>query len=247
MRRALPRLRVAHVGGAPMPDEVTQEFERTFGADVYEGYGLTELSGIATSYLPGQSRKPGSVGLPLGDTELRIVSLDGDVLSAGEVGEVQFRGPTLISGYWQSATSSASTFTPGDWLATGDLGYVDDDGYLFLVDRLKEMIIRGGYNVYPREVEEALYRHPAVREAAVIGMPAPDPRRGGRRARRAERRLRLRIADEIRSWAREHVAAYKYPRHVVLVDELPKGPTGKILKRAIDRDELGRLLPSNPA
>jgi long-chain acyl-CoA synthetase len=242
----LPRLRIAHVGGAPMPDEVTREFERTFGADVYEGYGLTELSGIATSYLPGQSRRAGSVGLPLGDTELRIVSLEGDVLSAGEVGEVQFRGPTLISGYWQSATSSASAFTPGDWLATGDLGYVDDDGYLFLVDRLKEMIIRGGYNVYPREVEEALYRHPAVREAAVIGMPHPTL---------GEEVVALVVPndgaaadpEEIRSWAREQVAAYKYPRHVVLVAELPKGPTGKILKRAIDREELGRLLPANPA
>ena len=147
-------------------------------------------------------------------------------------------GRRLISGYWQSATSSASTFTPGHWLATGDLGYVDDDGYLFLVDRLKEMIIRGGYNVYPREVEEALYRHPAVREAAVIGMPHPTL---------GEEVVALVVpndatavnADEIRSWAREHVAAYKYPRHVVLVAELPKGPTGKILKRAIDREELG--------
>ena len=236
---ALPPLRLAHVGGAPVPVEVTREFEETFGADVYEGYGLTEISGIATTYRTGELRKPGSVGRPLGDTELKIVTLDGDVVAAGEVGEIRFRGSSVIPGYWGGAEVS-----PDGWLATGDLGYVDDDGYLFIVDRLKDMIIRNGYNVYPREVEEVLYEHPDVLEAAVIGIP--DPRLGDEVVALVKPRPGA-VCDpaEIQQWVRERVAAYKYPRHVVVVDSLPTGPTGKILKREIDREQLARdLLPS---
>ena len=233
----LPPVRIAHVGGASVPLEVARDFERTFGGEVYEGYGLTELSGIATTYVGGQLRKTGSVGFPLGGTELRIVSLDGEALPAGEIGEVQLRGPSVIPGYWQDAQATADAIDADDWLATGDVGYVDDEGYLFLVDRKKELIIRGGYNVYPREVEEVLYGHPEVLEAAVIGVPhdrlgeevaalvvprpgaTPDP-------------------DELRTWSKERLAAYKYPRIVVVVEDLPRGPSGKILKRAIDRTAL---------
>jgi long-chain acyl-CoA synthetase len=232
----LPPVRIAHVGGAAVPVEVARDFERTFGGEVYEGYGLTELSGIATTYTAGQLRKPGSVGTPLGETELRIVSPERESLPSGEVGEVEFRGPSVIRGYWEDAEATAALSADG-WFATGDVGYVDDDGYLFLVDRKKEMIIRGGYNVYPREVEEALYEHPDVLEAAVIGVPD---------ARLGEEIVALVVprpgtspeADEVREWTRGRVAAYKYPRHVVLVERLPKGPTGKILKREIDRETL---------
>ena len=225
----LPPLRIAHVGGAAVPAAVERDFKRVFGADVCEGYGLTELSGIATTYLVGEPRRPGSVGKPLGTTELRI---DG-----GEdgVGEVQFRGPSVIPGYWNDAEATAEAIDPDGWLATGDLGYLDEDGYLFLVDRKKELIIRGGYNVYPREVEEALYAHPDVLEAAVIGVTheslgeevaAVVVLRPGAAA----------SPEELQAWAKGRVAAYKYPRLIVVADELPKGPTGKILKRAIDRD-----------
>jgi long-chain acyl-CoA synthetase len=234
---ALPPVRIAHVGGASVPVEVARDFERTFGGEVYEGYGLTELSGIATTYIAGQRRKPGSVGLPLGGTELKIVSLDGHAVRAGEIGEVHVRGPSVIPGYWEDAEATAETLDADGWLSTGDVGYVDDEGYLFLVDRKRELIIRGGYNVYPREVEEVLYAHPAVLEAAVVGVPhetlgeevaalivprpgsAPDP-------------------DALRVWAKERLAAYKYPRIVAVVDDLPRGPSGKILKRAIDREAL---------
>jgi len=236
---ALPPLRIAHVGGAAVPVEVAREFEETFGADVYEGYGLTELSGIATTYRQGQLRKPGSVGVPLGDTELRVVSDRGDEVAAGEVGEVRFRGSSVIRGYWRGPGAEPLPVSPDGWLATGDLGYVDEDGYLFLVDRLKDMIIRNGYNVYPREVEEVLYAHPDVLEAVVVGVP--DARFGEEVVALVRPRPGSQCdPDAVQAWVRERVAAYKYPRHVLLVDELPTGPTGKILKRAIDRDELAR-------
>jgi long-chain acyl-CoA synthetase len=230
---ALPPVRIAHVGGAPVPAQVALEFERTFGGEVYEGYGLTELSGIATTYVRGQPRKTGSVGMPLAGTQLRIVGVDGSVLPPNESGEVELRGPSVISRYWNDDEATAAAISDDGWLATGDVGYVDEDGYLFLVDRVKDVIIRGGYNVYPREVEEVLYGHPDVLEAAVVGVPdaklgeevaalvvgrpgaAPDP-------------------DAIRTYTRERVAAYKYPRRVLVVESLPRGPTGKILKREID-------------
>ncbi len=239
--QTLPPLRLAHVGGAPVPIEVTRDFEEVFGAAVYEGYGLTEISGIATTYREGQLRKPGSVGLPLGDTELRIVSPEGLPVAGGEVGEVQFRGASVIPGYWRGAGNAPATVSADGWLPTGDLGYVDGDGYLFLVDRLKEMIIRNGYNVYPREVEEVLYGHPDVHEAAVIGVP--DPKLGEEVVALVRPRPGAGCdPDAVREWARERLAAYKYPRHVVVVDALPMGPTGKVLKREIDREALAREL-----
>jgi long-chain acyl-CoA synthetase len=234
-RRAetLPRVRVAHVGGAPVPLMVACEFERVFGGTVREGYGLTELSGIATTYLPGDERRLGSVGKPLGDTELQIAALDGKPLQPNEIGEVQFRGPSVIPGYWQDDEATRAALSPDGWLSTGDLGYVDGDGYLYLVDRKKELIIRGGYNVYPREVEEVLYGHPDVIEAAVVGVP--DDRLGEEVAAAVVRRPGSRVTPyALQAYIKERVAAYKYPRHVVFVDTLPKGPTGKILKRELD-------------
>lgn len=234
----LPPVRIAHVGGAAVPVEVARDFERVFGGEVCEGYGLTELSGIATTYVPGQTPKPGSVGTPLGGTELRIVSLEGAPLPTGEVGEVQFRGPSVIPGYWENAEATAEAFDAGGWLATGDLGYVDDDGYLFLVDRKKDLILRGGYSVYPREVEEVLYAHPDVLEAAVVGIP--DETLGEEVAALVVPRPGSSPdADELQAWVKERVAGYKYPRRVLFVDDLPKGPTGKVLKRAIDTSALG--------
>jgi long-chain acyl-CoA synthetase len=224
----LPPIRIAHVGGAAVPVGVARDFERTFGGEVYEGYGLTELSGVATTYVAGQPRKPGSVGMPLGGTEMRTLS------PPGEVGEVQFRGPTVIPGYWNDPEATAEAIDAQGWLSTGDLGYIDGDGYLFLVDRKKDLIVRGGYNVYPREVEEVLYTHPSVLEAAVVGVPH-DTLGEEVAALIVARPGSSADADAICAYARERLAAYKVPRRVVFVDELPKGPTGKILKRAINR------------
>ena len=233
----LPPVRIAHVGGAPVPLEVARDFELTFGGIVVEGYGLTELSGIATTYVPGQRRKPGSVGMPLDGTELRIVGADGAACPTLEFGEVQFRGPSVIPGYWRDEESTAEALSPDGWLSTGDIGYVDQEGYLFLVDRKKDVIIRAGYNVYPREVEEVLYTHPAVLEAVVVGLP--DPTLGEEVAALVVVRPGVGTdPDALRAYARERVAAYKYPRHLLLVDSLPKGPTGKILRRDIDVEAL---------
>ena len=224
----LPRLRIAHIGAAPVPVDVARRFEETFGADIHEGYGLTEMSGLATTFALGRRRKAGSVGRPSSATEMRIAKAD-----ERGVGEVQFRGPSVLRGYWNDPEATAAAIDRDGWLSTGDLGYLDEQGDLFLVDRKKELIIRGGYNVYPREVEEVLYEHPAVLEAAVVGVPHESlgedvaaivvPRPGAELD-----------PEELKAWTKERVAAYKYPRHVVLVAELPKSPTGKILKRSID-------------
>ena len=230
--RELPPVRIAHVGGAAVPEGVARDFERTFGGRVVEGYGLTELSGIATTFPVGRPRKPGSVGVPLGGTELVIRDADGQ-----GVGEVMFRGPSVIPGYWNDAEATAEAIDGDGWLATGDMGRVDDEGDLYLVDRKNELIIRGGYNVYPREVEEALYAHPDVLEAAVVGVP--DAMLGEEVAALVVRRPGgVVTADELEAWSRARIARYKVPRRIAFVRDLPKGPTGKLLKREIDRSVL---------
>ncbi|MET0560904.1 MAG: AMP-binding protein [Gaiellaceae bacterium] len=225
---SLPPLRIAHVGGAAVPIDIARRFEETFAADIHEGYGLTEMSGLATTFATGRLRKPGSVGQPSSSTDVRIANPD-----ERGVGEVQFRGPSVIHGYWNDPAATAAAIDPEGWLSTGDLGRLDAGGDLFLVDRKKEMIIRGGYNIYPREVEEVLYEHPSVLEAAVVGLPHETLGEDVAAVVVARPATEL-DADELKAWAKERVAAYKYPRHVVVVDELPKSPTGKILKRGID-------------
>ena len=241
---ALPPLRIAHIGGAAVPIDVGRRFEETFGAAIHEGYGLTEMSGLATTFATGRRRKSGSVGKPSDRTEVRIADAD-----ESGVGEVQFRGPSVIRGYWNDADATAKAVGGEGWLSTGDLGYLDEDGDLFLVDRKTEMIIRGGYNVYPREVEEVLYEHPGVLEAAVVGVP--DEVLGEDVAAVVVARPGVALdPDELKAWTKERVAAYKYPRQIVLVDELPKSPTGKILKRGIDLGtlfEVGAHAPRPPS
>ena len=177
-------------------------------------------------------RKPGSIGLPIEGVELRLVGEDGDSRSrAGEVGEIAIRGHNVMKGYWKRPEATAAAIR-GGWFRTGDLARADEDGFYYIVDRKKDMIIRGGYNVYPREIEEVLYEHPAVLEAAVIGVPHPSL---GEEVAAAVT-LRPGAAatpEELRDWVKQRVAAYKYPRHVWLTDGLPKGATGKILKREI--------------
>jgi long-chain acyl-CoA synthetase len=224
-------LRVCVSGGAAMPVEVLRGFEAAFGAMILEGYGLSETSPVASFNHPDRERKPGSIGTPVEGVEMRVVDASGNDVPSGEVGEIAIRGHNVMKGYWGRAEATAEAI-PDGWFRTGDLARTDSDGYFFIVDRKKEMIIRGGYNVYPREIEEALYEHPAVAEAAVIGIPH-DSLGEEVGAAVALKPGTTATPEELRAFAKERVAAYKYPRVVWLVDELPKGPTGKILRRSV--------------
>ena len=224
-------LRVCISGGASLPVEVLRAFDDQFGANILEGYGLSETSPVASFNHPGRERKPGSIGTPIRDVRMRVVDEQDAELPAGEVGEIVIQGPNVMKGYWRRPDATAEAMR-GGWFHTGDMAKVDEDGYFFIVDRKKDLIIRGGYNVYPREVEEVLYEHPAVAEAAVVAVPHAElgEEVGAAVALKAGAEA---SADELQAFVKERVAAYKYPRHVWFVDELPKGPTGKILKREI--------------
>jgi long-chain acyl-CoA synthetase len=226
-------LRTCVSGGAAMPVEILHSFEKKFGCVILEGYGLSETSPVASFNHPDAERKPGSIGTPVAGVEMRVVGPDGVPVPAGEVGEIAIRGHNVMKGYWGKPEATAEAI-PDGWFRTGDLARVDEDGYYFIVDRKKEMIIRGGYNVYPREIEEVLYEHPAVAEAAVVGMPHDDlgEEVGAAVALKPGAQA---TPEELRAYVKDRVAAYKYPRQVWLVDELPKGPTGKILRREVRR------------
>jgi long-chain acyl-CoA synthetase len=226
-------LQICASGGASMPVELMRAFEERFGCAILEGYGLSETSPVASFHHAGRPRKPGSIGTAIEGVEMKVVSDAGEDLPVGDVGEIVIRGHNVMKGYFNRAEATAEAIDADGWFHSGDLATVDEDGYFFIVDRKKDLIIRGGYNVYPREIEEVLYEHPAVREAAVVKIPhdelgeevgAAVVLKDGAGATPAE----------LRAFVKDRVAAYKYPRHVWLVDELPKGPTGKILKRQID-------------
>jgi long-chain acyl-CoA synthetase len=225
-------LRICVSGGAALPVQVLADFEKAFGCAVLEGYGLSESSPAAAFNHPNRPRKAGSIGTPIEGVEMRVVDLDGVEVPQGEAGQIQIRGHNVMKGYWNLPDATKETITADGWLNTGDVGRVDEDGYFYIVDRTKDMIIRGGYNVYPREIEEVLYEHPAVAEAAVIGIPH-DSLGEEVGAAVALKKGAAVTADELRDYVKARVAAYKYPRLVWLVDALPKGPTGKLLKREI--------------
>jgi long-chain acyl-CoA synthetase len=233
----LSTLRACICGGAALPVEVMRGFEKAFGCIILEGWGLSETSPVACFNHPALERKPGSIGTPVRGVELKIVDdLTLAELPDDQVGEILVKGPNVMKGYWQNPQATDETIIDG-WLRTGDLARRDGDGYYYIVDRKKDLIIRGGYNVYPREVEEVLYEHPDITEAAVVGLP--DATIGEEvTAMIALRPGSTETADSIREWIKERVAAYKYPRFVQIVDELPKGPTGKLLKREIDPEQV---------
>jgi long-chain acyl-CoA synthetase len=236
-----PRLRFAMSGGAALTAELARDVRETFGCALLDGYGMSEVGGGITLTPGPTAAKQGSVGPALPGSELRIVDLSTRApLALGARGEVAVRSPSVMKGYRHDPAGTRAVLDDGGWLLTGDIGYLDGDGYLFLVDRKKELIIRSGYNVYPREVEEVLSSCPGVLEAAVLGVP--DDEHG-------EEVVALVVGaqagaldpEAVKAFARERLAAYKYPRHVVVVTELPKGPTGKISKRDIDRQALRAL------
>ncbi|MEA2372369.1 MAG: long-chain acyl-CoA synthetase [Solirubrobacteraceae bacterium] len=226
-------LRVCASGGASMPVELLRGFEAAFGCAILEGYGLSETSPVASFNQPDRERKVGSIGTPIPGVEMKLVDDDGAQPPVGGVGEIVIRGHNVMRGYWRNPEATAEAIDSDGWFRSGDLAIVDEDGYFFIVDRKKDMIIRGGYNVYPREIEEVLYEHPAVREAAVLGIP--DNSLGEEVAAAVAIRDGVPVTEaELCEFVRERVAAYKYPRRIWFVEDLPKGPTGKILKREIE-------------
>jgi long-chain acyl-CoA synthetase len=229
-------LRLCVSGGGAMPLEVMRGFEKAFGCAILEGYGLSETSPIASFNHPDKERKPGSIGTPIEGVEMRVVDEDRKPVAQGEVGEVAIRGHNIMKSYWRKPEATADAIDQDGWFYTGDMARVDEDGYFYIVDRKKDLIIRGGYNVYPREIEEVIYEHPAVHEAAVIGIPHPELGEEVGAAIALNEGAEA-TPDEIRDHVKGQVAAYKYPRPIWIVDELPKGPTGKILKREIEVPE----------
>jgi long-chain acyl-CoA synthetase len=227
-RHDVSSLRVCVSGGAALPLEVLHGFETVFGCVVLEGYGLSETSPVASFNRADGVRKPGSIGTPVDGVEMKLLDE-----SAEGVGEIAIRGHNVMTGYWRDAQATAAAIDGGGWFRSGDLARIDEDGCYFVVDRKKELIIRGGYNVYPREIEEVIYEHPAVREAAVVGIPHPELGEEIGAAVALKAGADVDEAD-VREFVKAQVAAYKYPRHLWFVDELPKGSTGKILKRAIE-------------
>jgi long-chain acyl-CoA synthetase len=226
-------LRVCVSGGASLPVETLRAFEAGYGVKLLEGYGLSETSPVASFNHPHMEQKAGSIGTPIEGVEMKAIDDDGNEVAQGEPGEIAIRGHNVMKGYWDRPDATAEAIDGDGWFKTGDVATVDEDGYFFIVDRKKDMIIRGGYNVYPREIEEVLYGHPAILEAAVVGVPHGELGEEVGAAVVLNEGAEA-SAEEIREHCKSEVAAYKYPRHVWFLDELPKGPTGKILKREIE-------------
>lgn len=228
----LSSVRVAVSGAAPLPAPVLERFRDRLGITIWEGYGLTEAAPAVTSNVMGGEARPGFVGRPLPDLELRLVDERGADVRPGDPGEVWVRGPNVFAGYWEDADATAEALTDDGWLRTGDVGIVDDDGYLRLVDRKKDLIIVSGFNVYPKEVENVLHRHPEVVQSAAVGVPHPYTGEAVRAFVVVEPDSEL-TEDEIVNWCRRHLARFKCPESVQLVDELPHTATGKVLRREL--------------
>lgn len=225
-------LRFAMCGSAPVPAHVLKSFEDTFGILVVEGYGLSESTCRSTFNPPDQGRRPGSCGLPIGN-EMKVFDDDDEEVPDGQLGEIVLRGPNIFKGYFKNPEATAEAFR-GGWFHTGDIGYRDADGFFYIADRKSDMIIRGGENIYPREIDDLLYTHPAVAHAAVIGVP--DELYGEEVAAFIVLKEGASVSEtEMIDFCREHLADYKCPKTVHFVADIPKGPTGKLLKRELAR------------
>jgi long-chain acyl-CoA synthetase len=228
-------------GSAPLPVEVQEKFEEVTGGKLVEGYGLTESSPVTHSnFLWDRPRIKGSIGVPWPNTEVKVVSMDdGEIMPVGEIGEIIIKGPQVMKGYWNRPEATEETIKDG-WLYTGDLGYMDDKGYFYVVDRKKDMIIAGGFNIYPREIEEVLYEHPDVLEAVAAGIP--DPYRGETVKAYVVLKEGSKVtSDELNQYARKYLAAYKAPKLYEFREELPKTAVGKILRRTLVEEEMRKI------
>ena len=225
-------LRVCVSGGSALPEQTMREFEEKFDAQILEGYGLSETSPVASFNMLDRPTKPGTIGRAIPGCEMKLIDADGNDVPAGDgVGEIAIRGDNVMKGYWGKPEETEAAI-PDGWFRTGDLATVDDDGYYTIVDRKKDLIIRGGMNIYPREVEEVLYTHPDVVECAVVAVPHPELGEDVGAAVSLKPGSTATLED-VQQYVKERIAAYKYPRQIWQLDELPKGPTGKILRRSV--------------
>ncbi|SRR6266436_2858870 len=235
------QLRFAMCGSAPVPAEVMKKFEETFNCPVVEGYGLSESTCRSTFNPPDERRRPGSCGLPIGN-EMKIFDDDDNEVADRQLGEIVLRGENILKGYYRNPEATSAAFRNG-WFHTGDIGYRDEEGYFFIVDRKSDMIIRGGENIYPREIDEVLYQHPAVATAATIGIP--DQLYGEEVVAFVVLKNGMKISEEkLAHFCRERLADYKCPKSIHFITEIPKGPTGKLLKRKLAK-EYGPLVHLN--
>jgi long-chain acyl-CoA synthetase len=218
-------------GGAALPLEILKGVKNKFGVDILEGYGLSETSPVASFNRPDRPTKPGSIGLPIWGVEMKLIDDEWNDVEGEGPGEIAIRGHNIMKGYYKRPEATAEAIRDG-WFRTGDLARRDDEGYYFIVDRSKDMIIRGGYNVYPREIEEVLMTHPAVSLAAVVGVPH-DSHGEEIKAYVILKPGASATPEEIVAWSKDQMAAYKYPRIVEFRDELPMTASGKILKREL--------------
>lgn len=220
-------------GGAAMPIEVMKAFDERYNVKILEGYGLSETSPVATFNVLYKERRPGSIGEPIYGVEVKIFDDQDREVPVGEAGEVVIRGHNIMKGYYRRPEATAKAFTSG-WFHSGDIGRQDEDGYFYIVDRKKDLIIRGGFNVYPREVEEVLYSHPGVREAAVVGIPSPEYGEEVKAYVSLKASPGAQVTQEaLLKFCKENLAATKYPRLYEILPDLPKGPTGKILRKEL--------------
>jgi long-chain acyl-CoA synthetase len=230
-------LRGAFSGAAPLPVVILERFKQLTGVEINEGYGLSETAPTLSTNMAGPVNKPGAVGPPIKEVKIRIVDENDRDVPPGEVGEIIARGPNIFLGYWNRPEDTADAMR-GGWFHTGDMGRFDEDGYLYIVDRKKDMVVVSGYNVYPIEVENVILRHPKVKDCAVIGVP-DDYQGESVKAVIVPRDGQELTVDELNAYCRENLAAFKCPKHYVFRSEVPKNPTGKVIKRLIREQEGG--------
>lgn len=230
-RNIIKNLRICVSGGASLPVKIIDEFEERFGIPMIEGYGMSEGSPVVTFNQLEIGRKPGSIGTPIWGVEVKVVDEDGNELPVGEKGELIYRGPNVMKSYYKKSKETEEVLKDG-WLFSGDIAIKDEDGFFFIVDRKKDLIIRGGMNVYPREVEEIMLRHPDISMVAVVGID--DEKLGEEVKAFVVRKKDSSVSEEsIKQWTKERIASYKYPRAIEFVDELPMSASGKILKKEL--------------
>jgi long-chain acyl-CoA synthetase len=230
---SIKKLRICVSGGASLPVKIIDEFETRFGVPIIEGYGMSEGSPVVTFNQLAVGRKPGSIGTPIWGVEVKIIDDQGNELPIGEKGELIYRGPNVMKAYYKRPEETQEVLKNG-WMFSGDIAVKDEDGFFFIVDRKKEMIIRGGMNVYPREVEEVMMRNPDISMVAVIGID--DEKLGEEiKAFVVKKKESNASEEDIKLWTIERVAKYKYPRIIEFIDEMPLNATGKILKKNLKK------------